>query len=201
MALRGYHHQYGSFPPATLVGADGRAAHSWRVLILPYLDQQQLYDRYDFSEPWDGPNNILLQDEIPDVYRCPTFFKHVESGLVAHEHLNRLSNYVVINSAGAVFDGDEATHRDEITDGLDSTIMVTEVRLHAVHWMSPVDVTPHQLLTDLRRTERNEHANHPGRLNVGFADGSIRAIPSDTDEAMLRSSITKSGGEELPLSF
>ena len=55
-----YEDEHGCFPPAYVADASGRPMHSWRVLILPYLDQQQLYDQYDFSEPWNGPNNQQL---------------------------------------------------------------------------------------------------------------------------------------------
>ena len=45
--------------------------HSWRVLILPFLDQQSLYNQYDFREPWNGPNNIKLLNSMPSVLRLP----------------------------------------------------------------------------------------------------------------------------------
>ena len=52
--------------------ATGRPMHSWRVLILPFLEQQSLYEQYDFREPWDGPNNIQLLGNMPDVFSCPS---------------------------------------------------------------------------------------------------------------------------------
>lgn len=59
LALHNYHNAHGCFPPAYIVDESGRPMHSWRVL-LPYLEQEALYDQYDFSEPWDGPNNRKL---------------------------------------------------------------------------------------------------------------------------------------------
>ena len=70
VALLTYHDTYGSFPPAYIADDQGRPMHSWRVLILPYLEEKSLYDRYDFSEPWDGPDNSQLAAEMPKVYRC-----------------------------------------------------------------------------------------------------------------------------------
>src|SRR5579872_1042254 len=52
LALAQYESQYGRFPPAYIADADGKPMHSWRVLILPYLDEESLYSEYDFSEPW-----------------------------------------------------------------------------------------------------------------------------------------------------
>ena len=68
MALHMYNEQYGSFPPAYIADENGNPKHGWRVLILPFLDEQALYDKYDFDEPWNGPNNSKLADSMPPVY-------------------------------------------------------------------------------------------------------------------------------------
>ena len=65
LALLMYEQAHGSFPPAYTADADGTPLHSWRVLILPYIEQQRLYDQYDFDEPWDGPNNSQLHGMMP----------------------------------------------------------------------------------------------------------------------------------------
>src|SRR4051812_9073955 len=57
LALHNYHEAYGCFPPAYIADKDGRPMHSWRVLILPYLDEKPLYLKYRFDEPWNGPHN------------------------------------------------------------------------------------------------------------------------------------------------
>jgi hypothetical protein len=57
IALQNYHDVHGQLPPAYLPDSRGRPMHSWRVLLLPFLEMQALYDQYDFNEPWDGPNN------------------------------------------------------------------------------------------------------------------------------------------------
>jgi hypothetical protein len=72
LALHNYHDDHGCFPPAYVADANGRPMHSWRVLILPYLEQKVLYDQYDFTEPWNGPNNSKLLATPPDTYGCPS---------------------------------------------------------------------------------------------------------------------------------
>jgi hypothetical protein len=72
MALHCYHQQYGMLPPAYLADATGRPMHSWRVLLLPFLEAQSLYDQYDFREPWNGPNNSKLLTKMPYFYSCPS---------------------------------------------------------------------------------------------------------------------------------
>ena len=74
LAMHNYHELKGSFPPAVLLGPDGKTPHSWRVALLPLLETdgaKELYSRYKFDEPWDGPNNSKLIPLIPEVYRHP----------------------------------------------------------------------------------------------------------------------------------
>jgi len=71
LALANYESSNGNLPPATILGPDGKPWHSWRVLLLPFLEQMELYQEYDFSEPWDGPRNRKLIDRMPDIYRDP----------------------------------------------------------------------------------------------------------------------------------
>ena len=65
LALHNYHDVYGVFPPAYIPDAQGKPKHSWRVLILPFLEEQGTYEKYDFDEPWDGPNNRALLTSMP----------------------------------------------------------------------------------------------------------------------------------------
>ena len=67
MALQCYHQANGCFPPAYIADKTGKPMHSWRVLILPYLDRDDLYKAYNFTEPWDGPNNKKLATSRPDL--------------------------------------------------------------------------------------------------------------------------------------
>src|SRR5262245_44252816 len=62
LALLNYREAYGCFPPPYVADASGRPMHSWRVLILPFIDHAALYREYRFDEPWDGPNNRKLSD-------------------------------------------------------------------------------------------------------------------------------------------
>jgi hypothetical protein len=71
MALQLYHDTYGSFPPPYVADASGRPMHSWRVLILPFIEQAPLYKQYRFDEPWDGPHNRKLHDAIVPAFSCP----------------------------------------------------------------------------------------------------------------------------------
>ena len=66
-------HEALSRPPAFLVGPDGKPWHSLRVLVLPYLGHRDLFDQYDFSQPWDSAKNLRLLDKMPAVYHDPIY--------------------------------------------------------------------------------------------------------------------------------
>ncbi len=201
IALHSYHDAFGTFPPAIVYDQQGRAAHSWRVLILPYLEEQSLYDRYQFDEPWNGPNNSKLQDMMPNTYHCPSFYKLETSSTPLGQHLSRLTNYVLITSPDGAFHSDHFTTIESFTDGLSFTLLTAEVRQHAVHWMAPEDVSPTQLLTDLRLSRDEDSSNHAGGLHIGLADGAVRWIPHNTLEADLHGLTTINGSEPAPSGF
>ena len=71
LAMECYYSDYGSYPPQYLTDQQGKPAHSWRVILLPYLFKGDLYRRYQFDEPWNGPHNRLLAAEMPYEYRSP----------------------------------------------------------------------------------------------------------------------------------
>ena len=70
IALLNYQSVHGAWPPAYVADEQGKPAHSWRVLILPFLEEHALYRAYHFDEPWDGPNNRRLLDRMPAAYAC-----------------------------------------------------------------------------------------------------------------------------------
>ena len=61
------------FPPPVILGRDGKGKvpHSWRVALLPYLEQQQLHRQYNFDEPWDSDTNKKVLAQMPQIYRHP----------------------------------------------------------------------------------------------------------------------------------
>ncbi len=71
LAMHNFSNAHGYFPPAVVHGPDGKPWHSWRVLLLPFVGQAHLYEQYRFDEPWDGPNNKQLIQQVPSVYRDP----------------------------------------------------------------------------------------------------------------------------------
>jgi Protein of unknown function (DUF1559) len=129
LALHLYHKVYGSFPPGYVAAADGTPRHSWRVLILPYLDQQSLYHEYRFDEPWNGPHNGKLVPRMPRVFDNPRL--SLPRGQ---------TSYLGASGPGTVFDGAKSANKGMVSDGLNATIGVLECETTSVVWTYPADL-------------------------------------------------------------
>lgn len=138
LALHGYHDDYGSFPPAYIADDQGRPMHSWRVLILPYLDERPLYEKYRFDEPWNGPNNAQLASRVPSIYQCP-------SEIHQRAEPRPWTSYVAVIGPRTCWPGETPLARDDITDPPDRTLHVLEVRDSGIHWMEPRDLNVAQM--------------------------------------------------------
>ena len=188
LAMHNYHDVYKSFPPAVVAGSDGRPMHSWRVLILPFLNEQELYKTYNLGEPWDGPNNSLLANRMPAAYRCPS----------APDQTSVTTSYMAVTGPGAIFDGAQASGFKDITDGASQTLLLVETTRPAVNWMQPVDLdfqTMAFAVDDPAGADISSH-HHQG-ANILMADGSVRFISLGVDPQALRALFTRAGGEVM----
>ena len=68
--IRQYAEAYGQLPPPAVLDDTGAPLLSWRVLILPFVGEQPLYDRFRLNEAWDSPHNAELLSQRPDMFRC-----------------------------------------------------------------------------------------------------------------------------------
>ncbi|EAQ77572.1 DUF1559 family PulG-like putative transporter [Blastopirellula marina] len=137
IALHNYHETYGSLPPAYISDEDGQPMHSWRVLILPFLERSDLYNQYDFSEPWDGPHNIGLIHKRPLTYENPQII----------DEDSTTTTYQAIAGPGTCFDPMvQKMTLHGITDGTANTAMVVENFGEPVVWTQPDDTSPESFL-------------------------------------------------------
>ncbi len=177
LALYNYHDANGHFPPAVLYGPDGKTPYSWRVAILPYIEQAALYDQYHFDEPWDSPHNKTLLAKIPDLYRYP----NAKGDPTA-------ASYYVLNGPGTIFDDKDGTKVAEIRDGTAFTLLVVEAQ-RDIPWTKPEDIpyAPNKPLPELG-------GFNPEGFHAAMADGSVR-FWEGIDAKTLRAMISKAGGE------
>lgn len=174
-ALSNYHDVHGTFPPAFIPDKDGKPMHSWRVLLLPYVEEKALYDKYDFQEPWDGPNNRKLLNPVPWVYRCPSDRRTVPGPGV-------WTSYVAVVGPQTAWPGKSPRKASDILDGSRGTILVLEEHSQRIPWMEPRDLTLDEALGVLTSSDWQVAGPHrsedfffeysSGR-NVVHADGYV----------------------------
>lgn len=187
IALHSYHDAYGEFPPAVVRDKDGKPLYSWRVLILPYIEQENIFRKWKKDEPWDSPNNKPLSDLVLKVYSAPG---------APDENTNR-THYRVFTGKGAGFEENKARPGKgwrfaDFTDGSSNTIAVVEAT-ESVPWAKPdeLEFVPGQPLPAM---------GLPGGdgFNALLFDGSYRHLQKTINRGTLQAMITRNGGEVIP---
>jgi hypothetical protein len=157
LALHNYHETFGLLPPAYVADASGQPMHSWRALILPFLEQKSLYDQDDFRDTWNGPNNIKLLDSMPGIFACPTRFSSPTT----------LITFVAITGPGTMFPGADSVKFADVTDGPNRTLMIAEVDNVAIPWTAPVDLDVRTMSFQINDPKRpGISSKHPNGANI-----------------------------------
>jgi prepilin-type processing-associated H-X9-DG protein len=183
LALQQYHNNVGCYPPPYIADASGKPMHSWRVLLLPYLEHKALHSQYRFDEPWDGPNNRKLHNIELKYFQCPS---------QENPRPNTETNYLAVVGPKTVWPAGNSYVRDaDIIDGLSNTILVVEVADSGIHWMEPRDLHVNQMPMAINAPRgQGISSRHPGGAMIGFADGGVRFLRSDLQPEALRAALT-----------
>jgi RNA polymerase sigma factor (sigma-70 family) len=168
------------YPSPAIFSENGKPLLSWRVALLPFLDQQDLYKQFRLDEPWDSAHNKMLLKKMPDVYRSPG----AKDPSATH--------YQVFVGQGTIFEGPKGVGFPQIPDGTSNTILVVEAAA-AVPWTKPEDLAyaPTGKIPDLGGV-------HPGVFYALFADGGVYALKQRFAPEDLRIAITRDEGLETP---
>jgi prepilin-type processing-associated H-X9-DG protein len=180
VAMYNYHDKNGHLPPAAVYDKNGKPLLSWRVLLLPYLAQEKLYEEFHLDEPWDSDHNKKLLARMPQVF-----------ALNRDTAASGETVYQGFAGVGALFDGKKGTTFQAITDGTSNTLMFVEAA-KAVPWSKPED-----LPFDAQKPLPKLGGHFPGGFNVAFCDGSVHFLSDKLDPATLRALITIAGGEVI----
>ncbi|MDB5345916.1 MAG: hypothetical protein JWP89_4293 [Schlesneria sp.] len=179
LAFHNFHDVYASFPAAGHLPMK-KEGLSWRVHVLPFLDNAPLYNRFALDEPWDSETNKALINQMPDVYRTDGVTEVGKTSL----H--------VFTGPGAPFAENKAPGIASFTDGTSSTILVVSAGPDtATIWTKPggLDFNPEDPLKSLGQIG--------DVFNALFADGSVRAISKVIDSKTLRCLIQSADGEPI----
>lgn len=179
LAMHNHYDVYRTLP-GNIVDKNGKALLSWRVKILPFIDEQALYDQFHLDEPWDSEHNIKLLSRMPDIYVDPN--TATQPGMTVYQR--PIGEKLIMNSdAGGNF--------RKITDGTSNTIMAVETLPDAAAaWTKPKDVA-----IDLDKPKSKLFDGKRAGFNALLADGSALYLSDDTDASMLKALLTARGGE------
>lgn len=179
LALHNYHFTHKHFPPAVVMGPDGKTPHSWRVELLPYLDQQELYDQYRMNEPWDSPHNRKIAETVVSAFNNPNSEKSTNA------------SYFVVTGPGTVFGNKTGIKLSEILGGTTNTIAVLEAK-RDIPWTKPADIP-----FDGKKVPEFG-GFHTGGYHVGLCDGSVKFLIESIDKDLLKTLLTISADQKQP---
>ena len=182
IALLRYEKANGTLPPAFTVDRHGKPLHSWRVLILPYLGQQQLFEQIKLNEPWNSAHNSRFSSRRPDVYRC----------FPCKESSQSETCYSVVIGPDLPFDGGQGTNLNRFGKECDEMILIVE-RTDPIHWMDPAkELTFKQVELgfvsgpDIKKSPSRIAGRYRSMPQVGFRNISAHCIPDDLDPETLK---------------
>lgn len=181
LGLMNYETTYLTFPARASFDKEGKPLLSWRVHLLPFIEELPLYKEFHLDEPWDSPHNRQLIAKMPAIYRNPS--SPAKPGT---------TDYLGVLGEGLFFEGSKGRRMQDLADGAANTIAVVEVDPdRAVVWTKPDDwqFDPKRPLSGLGKA-------HPGGFQALSADCSVRFISAAIDPKVFRDLLTIAGGRE-----
>jgi hypothetical protein len=182
LALHNHAATYGDRLPGNILDKDGKPLLSWRVAILPYIEQQELYRQFKLDQPWDSEHNKKLIPQMPRLYRSPK----------QSPDLKDRTTYLAPLGKGLMWDDPKGHRFTAITDGTSNTIMVIEADDDtAVIWSKPDD-----MVIDMKNPTKGLLGHYVSGFIALMGDGSVRMV--DKDYSAVWALFTRDGGEVLP---
>ncbi|HEY1192347.1 MAG TPA: DUF1559 domain-containing protein [Gemmata sp.] len=184
LAIHIYHDAHGVLP-SDILDKNGKPLLSWRVAILPYIEQEALYKKFKLDEPWDSENNKQWSQVMIKTFVSPNAVP------VAKQEWGWTS-YRGISGPGAAFDpaAKGKLRLVDFTDGLSNTIMLIETD-EVVPWAKPGDFP----FDPKKPLPKIVPVGNKDVINVAMGDGSVRAISTKVGEKTLKAAFTRNGGD------
>ncbi|WP_428308911.1 DUF1559 domain-containing protein [Lacipirellula sp.] len=185
-----YEMQKRQLPQAAIKGPNGRPFHSWRISILPMIEQSQIFEAYDWEEPWDSPHNSQLLSAPIEIFQCPGRRSLFE------ERLPAATSYFAVVGPQTAWPPDRGLSLSEITDRPDQTIVLLEAAGLNVPWGEPRDLTYDEAI-EMLTSPSDDRVVHTGGVNAAFADGAVRFLPVPMNRKMAEALLTARGDEPI----
>ena len=189
LAFHNFHDTNGHFPANIVDKNTGKPLLSWRVALLPYIEQNALYKAFKQDEPWDSEHNIKLAKSLVPVYSLANQTKRDPQG-------NCLTPYQAFTGKSTLFEAGKKVRFTDVTDGTSNTLLFVEAK-NQVIWSKPDDI-PFDPAKELPAANTFLGGLFPGGFHAAFCDGSVRFFKDTIDSKTIQAMITRAGEEVLP---
>ena len=189
LAFHNFHDTNGHFPANIVDKNTGKPLLSWRVALLPYIEQNALYKAFKQDEPWDSEHNIKLAKSLVPVYSLANQTKRDPQG-------NCLTPYQAFTGKSTLFEAGKKLKFTDVTDGTSNTLLFVEAK-NQVIWSKPDDI-PFDPAKELPAANTFLGGLFPGGFHAAFCDGSVRFFKDTIDSKTIQAMITRAGEEVLP---
>jgi hypothetical protein len=179
LAMHNYQACHDHFPPQAICSPEGKPPLSWRVAILPYIEEEKLYQEFRLDEPWDSPHNLALLPRMPRTFKRPEWDRDGE------QHTE--TPYRVVTGRNLIFDPVPQRRRAwaDFEKELRHSLVLVETT-ETVPWTKPEDLDADDGQPLLPRLDRRY-----GKYVVGFADSSLLGLDLATTEEEFRATLNR----------
>lgn len=206
LAMTHYHDSHHYFPPGGIQWRPWRSTRgekqiAWSAFLLPYLEQQELYNAINFDLAFDSPANRTAAGYVVDVYICPSSRRgsRTVDGLGACDYGGIFGERITgpNNPPKGTMLYDKPISRAMIRDGLSNTMIVSEdTRWGEGQWINARNLFDVAYAINTAPPFENDiRSDHPHGANALFADGSVRFLNEKLDLKTLAAISTRAGGE------